>query len=218
MKTLLLALALIGSAVAAETPKEKAKDELIFPIPEMKLTNGRVWKNVTVVRYEKDNVVLKSSAGIGPIPYSYVPEPTRGLMLTARDAPTPAAKPVVPTPVEMVTHTGQAFIVTQGAGNYKLGAMTVYVLPPEAAKQFESVFGTVQLPKPLATAITDADGKFHFSLPKGQAGFLFAQGRRSVGRYDEIYEWRVSFGAANTKPILLSRDHHDRHTPVRFEN
>ena len=130
----------------------------------------------------------------------------------------PRGMSLAPAPVEMVTHKGQAFIVTQGAGNYKMGALSVYVLPPEAAKQFESVFGTVQLPKPLTTAITDADGNFQFSLPKGQGGFVFAQGRRSVGRYDEIYEWRVSFGADNTKPILLSRDHHDRHTPVRFDN
>lgn len=87
MKTLFFTLALIGTVIGAETPKEKekAKEELVFPIAEMKLTNGRVWKNVTVVRYEKTNVLLKSSAGIGPLLYSYVPEPTRGLMIAARD-------------------------------------------------------------------------------------------------------------------------------------
>ena len=71
--------------MAAEPLKDKAKEELVLPIAEMKLTNGRLWKNVTVVRYERENVVLKSSAGIGPIPYSYIPEPTRGLMLAERD-------------------------------------------------------------------------------------------------------------------------------------
>ncbi len=71
--------------MAAEPLKDKAKEELVLPIAEMKLTNGRVWKNVSVVRYEKENVVLKSSAGIGPLPYTYVKEPTRGLMLAERD-------------------------------------------------------------------------------------------------------------------------------------
>jgi hypothetical protein len=81
MKTLLFVMALIGSALAAE----KAKEELVFPIAEMKLTNGRVWKNVTVVRYDKDTVVLKSAAGVGPLSYSLIPEPTRGLMLAERN-------------------------------------------------------------------------------------------------------------------------------------
>ena len=30
-------------------------------------------------------MVLKSSAGVGPLPYSYLPEPTRTLMLVERD-------------------------------------------------------------------------------------------------------------------------------------
>jgi len=62
------------------------KKEITFPIAEMKLTNGRVWKNVTVIRYEKESVVVKSSAGVGPIPYNYVSEPLRGFLLTEREA------------------------------------------------------------------------------------------------------------------------------------
>lgn len=75
---LFFAATLLGS-------EPEKKPILIQPIPELKLTSGTVFKNVIVVRYEKERVVLKSSAGVAPLAYSYIPEPTRALMIAERD-------------------------------------------------------------------------------------------------------------------------------------
>ena len=88
MPRLILALVLFAaSAFAADEKKEEPK--LQFPIAELRLTNGATFRNVTVVRYEKDRVVLKSTGGVGSLAYSMIPEPTRSLMLAARLAQVP---------------------------------------------------------------------------------------------------------------------------------
>jgi|ERR1035437_8794231 hypothetical protein len=71
---------------AAETPKDEPKPAFTQPIAEIKLSNGAVFRNVTIVRYERERVVLKTSGGIGNILYSYIPEPLRAQMLVERDA------------------------------------------------------------------------------------------------------------------------------------
>ena len=213
LKTLLFVLALIGPVIAAETPKEKekTKEELVFPIPEMKLTNGRVWKNVTVVRYDKETIVLKSSAGVGPLSYSLIPEPTRGLMLAARDTARAAGKSNTPgVAVEMANFHGQVFVVTRGAGSYKLGNTMVYVLPPDAAAQFESsgiYTFDFTLPPAMATARTDADGNFKFTIEARKPFVIFAQSHRLAGGEQEFYEWVVkNSGDAPENKIVLSND------------
>jgi hypothetical protein len=83
MKHLLLALLLVAAATAAE----KAPDsELVFPLPELRLVNGTVFRNVTVVRFESDRVVLKSSAGVGPLSYAMIAEPMRAKFHVAKAA------------------------------------------------------------------------------------------------------------------------------------
>lgn len=69
---------------AAETEKETKKPAFVQPIAEMKLTNGTVFRNVTVVRYTRETVVLKSSAGLGPLAYTLIPEPLRSQMIAER--------------------------------------------------------------------------------------------------------------------------------------
>lgn len=54
-------------------------------ISELTLTNGKVFKNVSVVRYEAANVVLKSASGTGAVSYDMIPEPYRADMLKRRD-------------------------------------------------------------------------------------------------------------------------------------
>jgi hypothetical protein len=54
-------------------------------IPELKLTNGKVFRNITIMRYDAATVTLKSEAGTGPIPYSMIPEPYRAQMMKIRD-------------------------------------------------------------------------------------------------------------------------------------
>lgn len=81
MKPLLLALLLVAAATAAE----KAPDsELVFPLPELRLVNGTVFRNVSVIRYEAERVVLKSSAGVGPLSYTMIAEPLRAKFQAAK--------------------------------------------------------------------------------------------------------------------------------------
>lgn len=87
MRRLSLLIALLGffSWSPAAEKKTEERDELAAPIPELRLTNGTVFRQVTVVRYETERVVLKSSAGVGGISYQMIPEPLRSKMLAARD-------------------------------------------------------------------------------------------------------------------------------------
>jgi hypothetical protein len=78
MKILALFLALAAAAICSEP-------QFAQPIPELRLPNGTVFRNVTVVRYEKERVILKSNAGVGGIPYYYVSEPLRSKMIAERD-------------------------------------------------------------------------------------------------------------------------------------
>lgn len=74
---LLSACVLLPSLVAGELPK---------PIPELKLTNGATLRNVTVVRYERERVVLRASGSVGPISYTLIPQPIRAQWESERDA------------------------------------------------------------------------------------------------------------------------------------
>jgi len=61
MKTILLALLLCSSVLAEEA-------KTLPPLPSsVTLKNGYVLKNVSVVRWDKDAVVLKHSAGVDPV-------------------------------------------------------------------------------------------------------------------------------------------------------
>lgn len=118
---------------------------------------------------------------------------------------------------DSVSYKGQAFITTRGDGSYKLSGMTVYVFNENVAGFFESN-QVIDLPKPLAKTTTDADGKFSFRLPAGTPFFVFAQGSRSLGKFSEIYEWRILSSAItdNNSVLLMNNNHRDSHTRVRI--
>ena len=191
---------------------EEAAPTLKQPIAELKLTNGKIFRNVTVVRYGKDSVTLKSDGGIGPLPYSYIPQPERGMMLVERDRPQPTAK----TPAKRKI-PGQVFITTRGAGSYKFSGVTVtaypkiqYALASDRAKflarsgdddSYQEAW-TKQLAdiSPIARTTTDADGKFTLTLPANESAvFLHCVATRLTSRYvadnltnfTEIYMWVV---------------------------
>lgn len=82
MSRLLLLLATLAAHAAFAAQDQSA---IVQPIPELKLTNGATFRNVTIVRYEKERVVLKSSSGVGPLGYNMIPEPLRSRMITERD-------------------------------------------------------------------------------------------------------------------------------------
>lgn len=54
-------------------------------IPELKLTNGKIFYEVVVLRYDHDKVMLRSKTGIGPISYQMISEPARSEFIAARD-------------------------------------------------------------------------------------------------------------------------------------
>lgn len=205
--TVVIALCLQSVLIGGEAPAT-----LRQPIAELKLTNGKVFRNVSVVRYGKDSVTLKSDAGIGPLPYSYIPQPERGLMLAERDRPQPTAK--APAKREIA---GQVFITTRGAGSYKFSGVNViaypkiqYAVASDRAK-FLARSGdddsyqeswTKQLAdiSPIARVTTDADGKFTLTLPPNESAvFLYCLATRLTSRYvadrltsfTEVYMWVV---------------------------
>ena len=197
MRSLIIALSIAVSAWAANDGA-KEKPAITQPIAEIKLTNGAVFRNVTIVRYERDRVVLESSGGTGPITYGYIPEPLRTQMFAERDAQLATPKPAaVPTSSSAEKSPrvceGQAFIVTRGAGNYILGDMTVYAFPMAVWSEADSQYGgeTMRLGKPLSRVKTDAEGKFKLQLPSEEEFFIFAQGGRLAGSQSEFYQWTV---------------------------
>ncbi len=81
MRKLPLLLFFAVTVVAAE-PK---KDELP-PLPtDVTLTSGAVIRKITVVRWEKDSVVVKHVGGVDPIRYISLPPATRALFEKHRE-------------------------------------------------------------------------------------------------------------------------------------
>jgi hypothetical protein len=185
-----------------------------FPT-ELKLTNGATLHNVSVVRWEKDRVILKHAGGIDPIRYDHIDAAQRAAVLEVRDAATAAAakakaeNPATPpaSPASDVIE-GQAFIVTRGAGNYKLGGMIIYAFPSERMGAFQTNL-TVELGEPIAKATTDSDGKFKLKLPSTESYFLFARSTRLAGSHQEDYEWIVqSSDITDRTNVLLENSNH----------
>lgn len=221
MRFFSLLLAVVSIAAAAEPAAT-----LQQPVPEIRFPNGTVFRNVTVVKFERSLVILKSSAGTGPIAYVSIPEPLRSQLIAARDADesTRAAQAQAgPTPQqkEDATIEGQMFVVTQGAGNYKLGGVRVRAFPMSVWQ--DDPIGTWNMGAPIATAMTDAEGKFKIVLPSKQPYFLFARASRRVGGYTvprwENYQWVLtSEKITDPKAILLTNDTMDlRRITVDFE-
>lgn len=203
----LLALASVGFA-ADDTTKLR----IVQPISELKLTNGTVFRNVTIIRYEKEKVVLKSSSGLGPLPYSYIPEPLRAQMKAERDteaaarAKTEAAAAAAKADAlnKPVVHKGEIFVVTRGRVNVKLGASSVTVYPLDEARN--ALKFKTAMPEPLVSTTTDSEGRFAFSLNGNRLpALIHVVESRRAGTVWETYVWDVatdSFGDPST--IILS--------------
>lgn len=227
MKTVLtLILACLALTLGAQEDNSPVMPETVT------LKSGRVLRNVEVIRWESNRVVLKYAGGADPVPFSIFKDPDPSQLPAIRAAEQKAAKAAALAAAkaaaaekskgeDLIEYHGQAFIMTKGAGNYKIGGMTVLVLPPEAEEAFSSTYSTVSLPKPIAKASTDADGKFTFKLPAGQKFFLFGQSHRQLpsGNVEE-YEWRVpSHKITNPASVLLnSWNNVDRHSRVEFSD
>jgi len=189
------------------------------PVPTMPetvtLTSGRVLRKVSVVRWEKDRVVLKYSGGVDPIAFSLIKSLSRedleAIRAETRKSEDRAralqANPAVATIEAMTQYRGRVFVVGQGTGNYKMSGVTVYILPDDTWPAIEAQSTQISLPAPLAKQVSDADGRFEFAIPKGLPFVLLAQGRRLAGSREEKYEWRIRSADMKQLPtILLAND------------
>ena len=217
MRYLILFALMISTALAAEKPEE--------PVPtmpdEVTLTTGRVLRKVQVVRWEKDRVVLKHAAGADPIAFSLFKSPAPGDLPAmqkafefARDAEFKKQRNEAKADLErqrnqasVVKYDGQAFIVTRGAGNYKLGGVVVRVYLKPLAEIRNTLKWSSSRPEPDAIATVDAEGKFSFTAPPTGPVTLVARARRLAGSTEEIYLWIVDADAgANRFEPRLSND------------
>jgi hypothetical protein len=211
---LVFAFAVITAAAApAEMPAE------------VTLTSGRVLKKVSVIRWEKDKVVLKHLGGAEPVPFALIVglskedlAEIRAADETKKTKAIEATKAAAADAAKPVSYSGQAFIVTQGAGNYLLGGMEIILLPAAAAGDFTSNSQIVLLPKPLHTVTTDGEGRFTFQMPGDAEFLLIAQNKRRISaNHWETYEWHVlSSQIKDPKNILLSNDWRVRERTWKF--
>lgn len=227
MKIIALLCWLVAGALCAAEDKEKLAP--VMP-SEVTLTSGRVLRNVQVIRWEKDRVVLKHSAGADPIAFTLFKSPTPAELPAMKVAGIEAGKKAEAEAKKTEAETkkaiaaanaprrydGQIFIVTRGAGNYKLGGVIVRIYYKSVAEVKDAFkWGTVA-PKADDIGTSDAEGKFSFEGPPTGPITIVAKSDRLVGRntaYDtEKYLWVVSVDemANRFTPILSTQNHEDQ--------
>ena len=126
---------------------------------------------------------------------------------------------------------GDIFVVTRGAGNYKLGLVEVTAIPDEIMQSYinakklertnklldekhsqynsiETYFDDLSFPKGVATTNTDAEGKFILKLPKAGRYAIAARSERKVFDSTEKYFWIVGadVNENNSNTITLSNN------------
>jgi len=200
--TIILAAAFATACIADDNTEQTPK----LPA-DVTLSNGAILHNVSVVRWEKDQVTLKHSGGADPVRYVNMAPADRKVFEDARDY-------FVGRAPDSVTLTGQAFIQTKGAGPSILGSVTVYAFQEYALSEFGTSGHEVDLPTPLASAVTDADGRFKLKIPGTEPFFVFAQASRRVGDNLEHYEWRIDSADISDRNNLLLTNN-NMSTPTR---
>ncbi len=194
-----------GDAPAASMPKD------------VTLTSGRVLRNVQVIRWNKDSVVLKYSGGVDPIPFSLFKIPAPADLAAIRAGRESGAKPAAAAPSGTGrTLAGQVSSALRGTAQIKFPgvAVTAYdyaqwndasarekaALPANFAAmtsvQREAAVTNawkeaLKDTPALAQATTDGDGNFSLSLPANADVFLVCSGTRRNGRIFEAVNWVV---------------------------
>ncbi len=195
-----------------------------FPkIPtEINLVGGQVMRGVVVQTWAKDRIVVKYLGGAASVQFIHMAPDSRKGFEAARDVmlarqPTPSATPA-PQSTAPIILQGQAFIVTQGAGSYKLGAMTVYAFPLSVYRDDKPLVEW-DLGKPISKALTDADGKFSLTISPQTGYFLFAQSSRLAGSFREYYLWRIKAADIidRSAVLLSSKNNENMNLSVRID-
>jgi hypothetical protein len=173
-----------------------------FPT-ELKLTNGATLHRVSVVRWEKDQVILKHAAGVDPIRYDHIDATQRATVLDVRDAAAlaaanqPAQAAPVPAPAPKTRKiTGEAFLAggeSQGI-RVKFAGLKIVAYPLDSAvTAFNTLAFRQDLPEPIAQTEANGEGQWSLELPAGTPFLLHAKATHHAargGRSTE-FEWRI---------------------------
>ncbi len=191
MKTLVALFILFTAATFAADEKSPPT----MP-DEITLTSGRVLRRVEVTRWEKERVIVKHAGGAEAIPFAVIKAPSVELLKAVRDEwikdskkAATQAKVSAAASNGPARYEGQAFIVTRGAGNYKIGGMRIHVYFRSELEMRDTFKWASQLPAPDATTVTDADGKFNFTAPATGNVTIVARSSRLAGGRQERYLW-----------------------------
>jgi hypothetical protein len=182
---------------------------------QVTLTSGRVLQKVTVLRWEKDRVVLKHAGGADPVPFAMFKSPAPDELPAIRAAweagavvaDIHAKQSAAIASKASVAYSGELFLGVVGSEVFKLANVRIYVLPAEALKVFATETGNYALPKPLAQTATDANGHFSFAVPADQKFIIFAQHQRRVSGRVDSYEWRLpSSQIADPQHVMIGNE------------
>jgi hypothetical protein len=186
-----------AAAAAVPAVAETAPTPTPTPTPgptmpsTLKLTNGTVLHNVTVVRWMKESVTVRHTGGADTIYYNYIAEPDRTTVKAARDDAIKNQKPDSASQLADVAVKGTVLVATEDGSEVPLGGAKVYAIRMDALNELSTNLTRVTLPKPLASSVTGADGQFAMVVPAGEDFFIFAKATKFVGQSWEYYEWRV---------------------------
>jgi len=172
-----------------------AQVDLSKPVPRIRLADGRILQDVKFVTFKPLDVLIRHRAGPMAIRYEALPDDIRA----AAEQQRPGGPKWFPGEgaENSISIEGQVFVQTRGEGAYKFGEAKVYAFAAEHLKAWDRVSRgqVVQLPKPLAVATTDGDGKFRLTVPKDTPYFIFCQASRLIAAgaqsFTEVNEWRV---------------------------
>jgi len=185
----LIAVLLAGLCAAALYAAETI--DLSKPVPRLRLADGRILQDVQFVNFKTLDIFIRHRAGSMALRYEALPDELRAVAEQKR----PGGPRWFPgdTAERQLAIEGQVFVTTRGASTYKFGEVKVYAFDAQHLDAWNRVGfdKVVRLPKALAVATTDADGKFKLSVPKDTVYFLFCQTSRLIGNETEYNEWRV---------------------------
>ena len=217
MKSIFLLLIglLSGSLLAVESSIDLTK-----PVPVMRLSDGRVLKNTTFVKFGPETVLVRSNLGPLGIRYEAFSDDVRAAAEQKR--PGGPRWFAGDTSGNTETINGQIFVQTAGNSSYKFGNVEVYAFDLGALDNFNQPAKKIYLPKPIHVTTTDADGKFTLKVPLDRPYFIFAQASRllvnGTESYNEGHEWHIPMSAIRRgKLLLLSNENRSPVTAVEIE-
>lgn len=201
MRTL-IAILCVGVCAAAFG----ADIDLSKPVPRLRLADGRILQDVTFVQFKALDVFIRHKTGSMSLRYEALPDEIRAAAEQKRPGG-PRWYPGETAPSNVVLE-GQVFVQTKGAGPYKFGNVKVYAFDAVHLKTWDETYQReIRLPKPLAVATTDGDGRFKLSVPKDAPYFIYCATHRILGKSEEFNEWRVPGEKfKNPKEIVLNND------------